>query len=174
MTMTRCKPASLGVQAEVRASSLLASKFATTTSPIAGQNRDLGLDEPDVKACGDAVSPVGSAGSGCSTSVKAPSESIGAVNPMGSIDEAGSGLKGKPLGTPTLQGGEHVSVEALAKLSRRVARNVNRLFSRLFRKVELTFGLTVTIPPFVKMEVHYKKDFDTPANDNRRARRKSA
>jgi hypothetical protein len=89
---------------------LLASKSATTTSPIAGQNRDLGLDEPDVKACGDVVSPVGSAGSGCSTSVKAPGESIGAVNPMGSIDEAGSGLKGKPLGTPTLQGGEHVSV----------------------------------------------------------------
>ena len=49
------------------------------------------------------------------------------------------------------------TVKALANLSRRVARNFHRLFSRLFRKAELSFGLTIAIPPFVKMEFHYKK-----------------
>ncbi|MDE1905791.1 MAG: hypothetical protein KGH75_05005 [Rhodospirillales bacterium] len=63
--------------------------------------------------------------------------------------------------------------EALANMSRRVARYFHRLFSPLFRKAELTLGLTVAVPPFIKMEVHYKKSFDKPANDNRR-RRKSA
>jgi hypothetical protein len=65
------------------------------------------------------------------------------------------------------------TVEALAKLSRRVARNFHRLFSRIFRKAELSFGLTIAIPPFVKMEFNYKKP-SVPANDNRRARRKRA
>jgi hypothetical protein len=67
------------------------------------------------------------------------------------------------------------TVEALAKLSRRVTRNFHRLFNRLFRKAKLTFGLTIAIPPFVKIEVHNKKAFKTPANDNRRRRhRRSA
>jgi hypothetical protein len=65
----------------------------------------------------------------------------------------------------------NTTVEALAKLSRRVARKFHRLFSRIFRKAELTFGITVSVPPFIKMEVHYKKAFETPANDNRRRRR---
>jgi hypothetical protein len=66
------------------------------------------------------------------------------------------------------------TVEALANLSRRVARNFHRLFNRIFRKAEMTFGLTIAIPPFVKMEIQFKKAFDTPANDNHRPRRKRA
>ena len=58
--------------------------------------------------------------------------------------------------------------KALANLSRRVAARFHRLFNRLIRKAELTFVVTVAIPPFLKMEVRYKKDFAKPANDNRR------
>jgi len=60
------------------------------------------------------------------------------------------------------------TVKALANLSRRVAARFHRLFNRLTRKAELTLGITVAIPPFLKMEVRYKKDFGTPANDNHR------
>ncbi|MBW4025609.1 MAG: hypothetical protein HIU92_21275 [Proteobacteria bacterium] len=63
------------------------------------------------------------------------------------------------------------TVKALANLSRRVARKFHRLFSRIFRKAEMTFGLTIAIPPFVKMEIHFKKTF-VPANDNHRPRRR--
>ncbi|MCB8882903.1 hypothetical protein ACELLULO517_21835 [Acidisoma cellulosilytica] len=64
------------------------------------------------------------------------------------------------------------TVEALANMSRRVARYFHRLFSPLFRKAELTFGVTIAIPPFIKMELHYKKSFESPANDNRHARKR--
>jgi len=50
---------------------------------VAGPNRGLGLDEPEVKACRDAVSPVGFASSRCSISVKAPSESSVGDKPHG-------------------------------------------------------------------------------------------
>ena len=64
------------------------------------------------------------------------------------------------------------TVKALATMSRRVARYFHRLFSPLFRKAELSFGVTVAIPPFLKMELHYKKSFETRANDNRRSRKR--
>jgi hypothetical protein len=60
------------------------------------------------------------------------------------------------------------TIKALAKLSRRVATRFHRLFNRLIRKAELTLALTVAIPPFLKIEVRYKKDFGTSANDNHR------
>ena len=63
--------------------------------------------------------------------------------------------------------------KALAYLSRRIAARFHRLFNRLTRKAELTLAITVAIPPFLKMEVHYKKDFGTPANDNHRRPRSS-
>jgi hypothetical protein len=47
------------------------------------QGRGLGLDEPEVNACRDALSPVGFAGSGRSASVKAPSESSVGDKPHG-------------------------------------------------------------------------------------------
>ena len=50
---------------------------------IAGPNRDLGPGWPEVKACRDALRPVGFAGSGCSASVKAPSESSAGDKPHG-------------------------------------------------------------------------------------------
>jgi hypothetical protein len=46
------------------------------------------------------------------------------------------------------------TVKALANMNRRVARYFHRLFSPLFRKAELSFGVTIAIPPFVKMELH--------------------
>ncbi|GAB0119873.1 hypothetical protein [Acidisoma sp. 7E03] len=55
--------------------------------------------------------------------------------------------------------------EALATLSRRVAARFHRLFNRLTRKAELTFAITVAIPPFLKMEAHYKTDFGRKAHD---------
>jgi hypothetical protein len=63
--------------------------------------------------------------------------------------------------------------KALANLSRRVAARFHKLFNRLTRKAELTFAVTVAIPPFLKMEVRYKKDFGKPANDNHRRPRPS-
>jgi len=60
------------------------------------------------------------------------------------------------------------TLEALANLSRRVATRFHRLFNRLTRKAELSLAITVAIPPFLKMEVHYKKDFGKPANNNHR------
>lgn len=63
------------------------------------------------------------------------------------------------------------TVEALAKLSRRIARCFHRLFSRIFRKAEMTFGLTISIPPFVKMELHFKKVFEVSSSALRRSRR---
>lgn len=63
------------------------------------------------------------------------------------------------------------TLEALANLSRHVATRFHRLFNRLTRKAELTLAISVAIPPFLKMEVHYKKDFGTPANDNHRCPR---
>lgn len=60
------------------------------------------------------------------------------------------------------------TLEALANLSRHVAPRFHRLFNRLTRKAELTLAISVAIPPFLKMEIHYKKDFGTPANDNHR------
>jgi len=55
--------------------------------------------------------------------------------------------------------------EALATLSRHVAARFHRLFNRLTRKAELTLAITVAIPPFFKMEAHYKKDFGMKAHD---------
>jgi hypothetical protein len=65
------------------------------------------------------------------------------------------------------------TIKALANLSRRVAASFHRLFNSLTRKAELTLGITVAIPPFLKMEVHYKRNFGTPANDNHRRPRPS-
>ena len=88
------KPASPVLQGGVRAS-LPSSEATSTVSSIAGPNRDLGLDEPEVNACRDAVSPAGSAGSSCSEGkgpilgpVREPS-----TNPVGSVVEAGSSLE---------------------------------------------------------------------------------
>ena len=52
---------------------------------IAGPNHNLGLDEPEVKACREALRPVGFAGSRCSASVKAPSESSVGDKPHGQL-----------------------------------------------------------------------------------------
>ena len=65
------------------------------------------------------------------------------------------------------------TIKTLANLSCRVAASFHRLFNRLTRKAELTLALTVAIPPFLKMEVRYKKDFGTPANDTHRRPRPS-
>lgn len=65
------------------------------------------------------------------------------------------------------------TIKALANLSRRVARQFHRLFNRLTRKAEFTCTVTIAIPPFLKMELGYKKDLGTPANDNHRRARPS-
>lgn len=65
------------------------------------------------------------------------------------------------------------TLRALAHLSRRVTARFHRLFNRLTRKAELTLAITVAIPPFLKMEAHYKADVGTPANDNHRRPRPS-
>jgi hypothetical protein len=66
------------------------------------------------------------------------------------------------------------TIQALTNLSHRVARTFHRLFNRLIRKAELTFKITVAIPPFLKMEVGYKTDLGTAANDNDPRPRRSA
>ena len=65
------------------------------------------------------------------------------------------------------------TIKALANLSHRVARSFHKLFNRLIRKAELTFKITVAIPPFLKMEVGYKTDFGTAANGNHPRSRRS-
>ena len=64
------------------------------------------------------------------------------------------------------------TVEALAKLSRRIARCFQRLFGRISRKAELTFAMTISIPPFVKLELHFKKAFAASSSALRRSRRR--
>jgi hypothetical protein len=66
------------------------------------------------------------------------------------------------------------TIQALANWSHRVARTFHKLFNRLIRKAELTFKITVSIPPFLKMEVGYKTDLGTAANDNDPRPRRSA
>ena len=61
--------------------------------------------------------------------------------------------------------------KALPNLSRRVAARSPKLFNRLTRKAELTFAVTVAIP--LKMEFHYKKDFERPPTINHRRLRPS-
>jgi hypothetical protein len=66
------------------------------------------------------------------------------------------------------------TIKALANLGHRVARTFHRLCNRLIRKAELTFKITVAIPPFLTMELGYKRDFTKAANDNHPRPRRSA
>ena len=66
------------------------------------------------------------------------------------------------------------SLQALATLSRRVARFFHRLFSRLTRKANLAINISIAIPPFFKISLAYKADLGKPANDNKPRKQRSA
>lgn len=53
--------------------------------------------------------------------------------------------------------------KALTNLSHSVVRSFSRLINRLTRNAKLSLTLTIALPPFLKMEAHYEKDFEKPA-----------
>ena len=65
------------------------------------------------------------------------------------------------------------TLKHIAHRSHRLARAFHRQFNGLTRRAELTLAITVAIPPFLKVEVGYKKNFGKPANDNNRRPRPS-
>ncbi len=56
----------------------------------------------------------------------------------------------------------------ISTFTRRTGRSTTRLIRRLTRKAEIKLGLTVSIPPFVKLVADYKADIGDAANDNAR------
>jgi hypothetical protein len=57
-------------------------------------------------------------------------------------------------------------ISALTRTVRRIRRSAKRLSRRLTRKAEIKFGITVSLPPFLKFALDYKADIGEPANDD--------
>jgi hypothetical protein len=60
---------------------------------------------------------------------------------------------------------------AITRTSSSIRRAVNRIARRLTRKASIKLGITVSVPPVVKLVFDYKADIGEPANDNRPRRK---
>lgn len=52
-----------------------------------------------------------------------------------------------------------------------IARTLHRILHRLSRKARIKLGITVSLPPFLKIALDYSADIGEPANDNKPQRR---
>lgn len=48
-----------------------------------------------------------------------------------------------------------------------IARTLHRIIHRLSRKARIKLGITVSLPPFLKIALDYQADIGEAANDNR-------
>jgi hypothetical protein len=67
-------------------------------------------------------------------------------------------------------------ISAIARTTRRIRRTFKRLVRRLTRKASIKFGITVSVPPFLKLAIDYTADIGEAemgkaANDNSRRRK---
>ena len=62
-------------------------------------------------------------------------------------------------------------ISAITRTARSLRRSFHRIVQRLTRKAKIKLGLTVSLPPFVKVVFDYQADLGEPANDNRTGRK---
>ena len=58
------------------------------------------------------------------------------------------------------------ALTALTHISFELRRTIARIARRLTRKANITLGITVSVPPFLKVVLSYKADISAAANDN--------
>ena len=58
----------------------------------------------------------------------------------------------------------NTAISAITRTSRSIRHAVNRIARRLTRKASISLGITVSVPPFVKLALSYKADLSKPGN----------
>lgn len=61
----------------------------------------------------------------------------------------------------------HPLISALTRTARSLRNSARRIASRLTRKAKIKLGITVSVPPFLKVAFDYQADIGEAANDNR-------
>jgi hypothetical protein len=61
----------------------------------------------------------------------------------------------------------NAAISAITRTSRSLERAVTRIARPLTRKAKIKLGITISVPPFLKIAFDYTADLGEPANDNR-------